>query len=175
MPIKFGDLYSGTNASVSDNTLINSIFGNPVTVAILIILIIVLLVTYTFRQCDCDGKYRSLISFSVYGGILVFLVLFLHNNCLLKLYRDRERNDDMELLHQKNQPFENRVDLSKRGRGERLNDESDESDESEDILSDIEEDTKLEGEPKMELPDNDSRKRNIMSKSDLESFIQEIQ
>jgi len=106
MPFKFGDMCRSGTGDVSS---VNGLFSSPITVSVLIVLVMVLLVAFTYKSCECEGKYKNLISFAVYGGILAFAIVFLHNNSLLKLYKSRNLNDDADVLFQGGEEFEKRV------------------------------------------------------------------
>jgi len=100
MPIRFGDMCrKSTNEFSSDNVL-----TNPITVAIFIVIIMVLLAAFSFRMCDCDNKYKNVISFAIYGIIATTAILFIHNNAILKIYKNKLLDDDANTIFNANIP-----------------------------------------------------------------------
>ena len=58
----------------------------------------VLLAVFSFRMCECDNKYKHIISFAIYGILATTALLFIHNNAILKTYNKRSSSDDARAM-----------------------------------------------------------------------------
>lgn len=94
MTIRFGDMCKKTTNDFSGD----SVLTNPITIALFIVIIMVILATFSFRMCECDGKYKNIISFAIYGIIATAGILFIHNNAVLKIYKNKSSSDDANII-----------------------------------------------------------------------------
>ncbi len=85
MPVGVGEIVDNLCRSVTSNSLVTGIVGNPIWTSLAILLCIVLMALWVFR--DVDTYDESLIMLCMrlagYMSILVVGIVFLHNQAIL--------------------------------------------------------------------------------------------